>query len=81
MVEMPSIILLFITGKIINLDRGLFKTNQYALYKIFYDRMLLDRRRTTRPKSAAAFFIPYDFGTDAALHYDHGIRYKNHNNY
>jgi hypothetical protein len=45
-------------GPIVDFDNGLMKSSQYALFKIFYQRMLVDPKRTWNPKEADLFFIP-----------------------
>lgn len=64
-------------GPTVDAGKGLSQTSQYALYKIFLNRALTDSRRTFNPKEASLFFIPYDFGTDAAFHYRTGIKPRN----
>jgi len=43
------------------------KTSQFALHKIFYERALIDPRRTLNPAEATTFFIPFDIGMHIAF--------------
>lgn len=43
------------------------KTSQFALHKIFYERALIDPRRTLNPAEATSFFIPFDIGMHIAF--------------
>ncbi len=64
-------------GPTISKKHGLYHTSQYSLYKIFLSRVLVDKKRTEHPGKAKLFFIPYDFGHDAAIRRDRGI-WPNH---
>ena len=64
-------------GKVVDKNHGLYHTNQYSLYKIMLHRALSDHRRIYEPEKAKLFFIPYDFGHDAAIRLDKGI-WPNH---
>jgi hypothetical protein len=64
-------------GQPVDESKGLFETNQYSLYKIMIQRALTDPRRTTNPREASAFLIPYDMGYDAAIKLERGI-WPNH---
>jgi hypothetical protein len=66
-----------VPGPVIDPRRGLSHTSQYALYRIFLNRALVDKARTMTMSEADVFFIPYDFGTDAAFHYSRGINPRN----
>ena len=41
--------------------------SQFALYKIFYERAMLDPRRTLEMSSATTFFVPFDLGMHTAF--------------
>lgn len=43
------------------------KTSQFALHKIFYERVLLDPHRTHDADKATSFFIPFDIGMHTAF--------------
>jgi len=55
-----------------------YKTSQFALYKLMYERALIDPRRTSNPEEAGSFFIPYDFGMDATFFESNGRMRKTH---
>lgn len=55
-----------------------YKTSQFALFKIMYERALIDSRRTLNPEKAVSFFIPYDFGMDATFLEANGRMRKTH---
>jgi hypothetical protein len=38
------------------------KTSQFGLFKIMYERALMDKRRTMNPEHATTFLIPFDIG-------------------
>jgi hypothetical protein len=54
-------------GRLVSKNTSEYKTSQFALFKIMYERALIDPRRTLDPAMATTFFIPYDFGMDAAF--------------
>ena len=54
-------------GRLIDANNSEYKTSQFALFKLIYDRALIDPQRTLDPKEATSFFIPYDFGMDATF--------------
>ena len=55
------------SGKCIQKETMEYKTSQFGLFKIMYERALLDPRRTMDPENATSFLIPYDFGMDATF--------------
>lgn len=59
-------------GMEIDASRGHFHTWQFALFKIIYERALVDPRRTMDPAEATTFLLPYDFGLDACFRQDNG---------
>lgn len=71
-VEFPQWMLNHGAGRLISKQDHLYKTSQFALFKIMYERALLDPRRTLDPKKASSFLIPYDFGMDATFTQAHG---------
>lgn len=52
-------------GKPTNYLQMEYKTSQYSMAKIYYERALLDSRRTLDPDEATTFFIPFDLGMHA----------------
>jgi len=54
-------------GRVVDGHNMEFKTSQFALYKIFYERALLDPQRTLDPSKASSFFIPFDLGMHTAF--------------
>jgi hypothetical protein len=44
-----------------------YRTSQFSLFKIMYERAIRDPRRTLDPSLATSFLIPYDFGMDATF--------------
>mmetsp|Transcript_23113 Transcript_23113/g.33859 ORF Transcript_23113/g.33859 Transcript_23113/m.33859 type:complete len:451 (-) Transcript_23113:51-1403(-) len=54
-------------GAILDSNIGLHETFQFALFKLFIGRAMLDPRRTLDPEKASLFFIPYDSGIDASM--------------
>jgi xyloglucan galactosyltransferase MUR3 len=66
-VEFPQWRMNYGAGRLISADDSEYKTSQFALFKMMYERTLLDPRRTKNPDEAVSFFIPYDFGMDATF--------------
>lgn len=54
-------------GRVVDGHNLEHKTSQFALYKIFYERALLDPRRTLDAALATTFFIPFDIGMHTAF--------------
>ncbi|KAJ1429678.1 exostosin family-domain-containing protein [Ochromonadaceae sp. CCMP2298] len=71
-VEFPAWTANFGAGRLLNASTGEFKTSQFALFKVMYERALLDPRRTLDPAQASSFLIPYDIGMDACFFESHG---------
>lgn len=59
-------------GRLTNLSNHEYRTSQFSLFKIFYERALIDPHRTMDPEKATTFVIPYDFGMDATFTEQHG---------
>jgi hypothetical protein len=53
-------------GEVVNSSIGQFDTHQYALFSIFYHRLLQSDYVTKNPDEAKWFFIPYDVGMDSS---------------
>lgn len=66
-VEMPNWKTNFGAGRLVSQNTSEYKTSQFALFKLMYERALIDPRRTLDPDKAVSFFIPYDFGMDATF--------------
>lgn len=66
-VEFPQWTSHFGAGRLLSKVDMEYKTSQFALFKIMYERALIDGRRTLNPNEATTFFIPYDFGMDATF--------------
>lgn len=71
-VEFPQWRQNFGAGRVLNAELHEYKTSQFALFKLMYERALMDPRRTLRPEEATSFLIPYDFGMDACFFETHG---------
>mmetsp|Transcript_9185 Transcript_9185/g.9255 ORF Transcript_9185/g.9255 Transcript_9185/m.9255 type:complete len:482 (+) Transcript_9185:343-1788(+) len=55
-------------GVVMNEVQGLYHTDQYQLFEVFYNRARKDLvRRTKDPDKATTFIIPYDFSSDVAF--------------
>ena len=54
-------------GRLIDANNSEHKTSQFGLFKLMYERALIDPRRTLNPTEAVSFLIPYDFGMDATF--------------
>lgn len=65
-------------GRLINSTTMEYKTSQFSLFKIIYERALIDKRRTLDPMEATSFFIPFDIGMHAAFFEQHGRMRKTH---
>ena len=61
-VEVPEWKTNFGAGRLIDIDNLEYKTSQFSLFKLIYERALLDPRRTLDPSEATTFFIPFDIG-------------------
>ena len=61
-VEVPIWKTHFGAGRLVDATNLEHKTSQFALHKIFYERALIDSRRTLNPSEATTFFIPFDIG-------------------
>jgi hypothetical protein len=66
-VEFPQWRLNYGAGRLIDSNSSEYKTSQFALFKLLYERALVDPNRTLDPEKAVSFFIPYDFGMDATF--------------
>jgi hypothetical protein len=67
-VEFPQWKLNYGAGRLIDPSNSEYKTSQFALFKLIYERTLIDdEHRTMDPTQASSFFIPYDFGMDATF--------------
>jgi len=66
-VEIPHWRLHHGLGRVVDGANMEHKTSQFALHKIFYERALLDPRRTLDPAKATSFFIPFDLGMHTAF--------------
>lgn len=66
-VEMPNWRTNFGAGRLVSKNTSEYKTSQFSLFKLMYERALIDPRRTLDPSTATSFFIPYDFGMDATF--------------
>jgi hypothetical protein len=54
-------------GREVDISNLEFKTSQFGLFKLFYERALIDSRRTMDPAEATSFFIPFDIGMHIAF--------------
>jgi hypothetical protein len=61
-VEFPYWTSYFGAGRLIDSENFEFKTSQFSLFKLFYERALIDPQRTLDPSAAVSFLIPYDMG-------------------
>lgn len=67
-VEFPQWTQNFGAGRVIDRKNLEFKTSQFSLFKIMYERALLDKKnKALSPETAVSYFIPYDFGMDATF--------------
>lgn len=71
-VEFPQWRLNFGAGRLIDAANSEYKTSQFALFKLMYDRAMIDPQRTLDPNQANSYFIPYDFGMDATFIEENG---------
>ena len=55
---------------------GVYHTHQYSLFAMFYQRLLESEFRTTDPKQASYFFIPYDIGMDSSTRKSDGALFQ-----
>ncbi len=56
----------FGAGRLEDSILGMYHTHQYALFRIFYYRLLEHPSRTLDPSEASLFFIPFDLGMDSS---------------
>ena len=54
-------------GRLVNRTFMEHKTSQFALFKLIYERALVDKRRTLNPVEATSFLIPFDLGMHSAF--------------
>lgn len=66
-VEIPQWRLHHGLGRVVDGSNLEHKTSQFALHKIFFERVLLDPRRTLDAAKATSFFIPFDIGMHTAF--------------
>lgn len=66
-VEFPQWKYHYGAGRILNASLYEHKTSQFSLFKLMYERALLDPRRVHDPELADSFLIPYDYGMDASF--------------
>lgn len=66
-VEFPAWRTNYGAGRLIDASNSEYKTSQFALFKLIYDRAMIDPQRTTDPNQAVSYLIPYDFGMDATF--------------
>lgn len=77
-VEFPKWTEHYGAGRLINSTTMEYKTSQFSLFKIIYERALIDKRRTMDPMEANSFLIPFDIGMHAAFFEQHGRMRKTH---
>lgn len=61
-VEFPAWITHYGAGRVVDPVQLEHKTSQFGLFKIMYERALIDPRRTMDPSKATSFLIPFDIG-------------------
>ena len=66
-VEFPAWVEYGGAGRLVDAGHLEFKTSQFAMHKLFYERALIDPRRTLNPEEATSFFIPFDVGMHTAF--------------
>jgi len=66
-VEIPQWMMHYGAGRQVNRTFMEHKTSQFSLFKIMYERALVDKRRTLNPSEATSFLIPFDFGMHSAF--------------
>lgn len=66
-VEMPHWRLHYGAGRLVNASHMEYKTSQFGLFKLLFERAKIDPRRTSDPSKAVSFFIPFDFGMHVAF--------------
>ena len=54
-------------GRLVDDQNLEHKTSQFSLHKLFYERALIDSRRTLDPEEASTFVIPFDVGMHVAF--------------
>eukprot|EP00605_Chrysophyceae_sp_TOSAG23-4_P002054 GSChrysophyteH1.ASY1.ANO1.2275.1 assembled CDS len=54
-------------GRLVDKENLEHKTSQFSLHKLFYERALIDPRRTLDPGEATTFLIPFDLGMHVAF--------------
>lgn len=71
-VEFPAWSEHFGAGRISHAATMEHKTSQFSLFKLMYERAMIDKRRTLDPADATTFLIPYDIGMNACFTMPHG---------
>ena len=71
-VEFPAWTTNFGAGRQINAVNMEYKTSQFSLFKIMFERAMIDPRRTDDPLKATSFLIPYDIGMNGCFTLPHG---------
>jgi hypothetical protein len=61
-VEFPAWITHYGAGRVTDPVQLEHKTSQFGLFKIMFERALIDPRRTMDPSKASSFLIPFDIG-------------------
>ena len=61
-VEFPAWITHYGAGRVTDPVQLEHKTSQFGLFKIMYERALIDTRRTMDPSKAVSFLVPFDIG-------------------
>jgi len=56
-----------IVGRLVDFNLMEFKTSQFCLFKIIYEKMLIDNRRTLNPDEGT-FFLLFVISTKFLLH-------------
>ena len=56
-----------IVGRLVDFNLMEFKTSQFSLFKIIYEKMLIDKRRTLNPDEGI-FFLLFVISTKFLLH-------------
>jgi hypothetical protein len=71
-VEFPQWTENFGAGRLINAKHMEYKTSQFSLFKIMYEKAIVDYRRTDDPMKATSFLVPFDVGMHACFTHKHG---------
>lgn len=61
-VEFPAWVTHYGAGRVTDPVQLEHKTSQFGLFKIMFERALIDPRRTLDPSKASSFLIPFDIG-------------------